>query len=370
MTMFKLAHAGGSGDWMELAESCVAGLGAPRSATLGFVYATDVFAAEFDAIVAHLRSATGIATWVGTIGVGIVAGAREYFDTPAIAAMVTDLPAERFHLLPPASGDALPESLGAWMRARGPTVAVVHGDGRDQRLNDRLADLSDLPGAFVLGGLGSTRTPMQQVAGEIGRGPLAGIVFARDTIMATGLTQGCAPIGRGRRRITKAEGNVVHTLDENPAIEALQADLLSLPERERELAVRRLHVALPVVGSDGADYLVRNLVGIDPQRGAIIIGDLAEPGRELIFVRRDPGAAAIDLRRMARETRARGRAAPRAALYFTCLARGPNLFGPDSEELATLRAEIGDAPLIGLFCDGEISNARLYGYTGVLALFS
>lgn len=368
--MFRLAHAGGSGDWMELAESCVAKLGGFRGITLGFVYATDVFAAEFDAIVAHLKSATGVEAWVGTIGMGIVAGQREYFDEPAIATMVTDLPAERFHLLPPASADALPAGLAEWTAAHGPAVAVVHGDGRDQRLNDRLADLTDLPGAFVIGGLGTTRAPLQQVAGEIGRGPLAGIVFAQDTILATGLTQGCAPIGRGRRRITKAEGNVIHTLDEKPAIEALQADLLSLPERERELAVRRLHVALPIVGSDGADYLVRNLVGIDPQTGAIIIGDIAEPGRELIFVRRDPAAATLDLRRMGRETRARSRIAPQAALYFSCLARGPNLFGPDSEELAALRGEIGDVPLIGLFCDGEISNARLYGYTGVLALFS
>jgi len=370
MPMFKLAHAAGSTDWMALAESCVAELGDVRDATLGFVYATDAFAAEFDAIVAHLRSATGIATWVGTVGIGIVAGASEYFDVPALATMVTDLAAEKFQLLRPSSADALPTDLAAWTRKHGPTVAVVHGDGRDQRLNDRLADLMDFPGAFVVGGLGSTRAPLQQVAGEIGRGPLAGIVFARDTIMATGLTQGCAPIGHGRRRITKADGNVVHTLDEHPAIEALQADLLSLPEHERTLAVRQLHVALPVVGSDGADYLVRNLVGIDPQLGAIIIGDMAEPGRELIFVRRDPAAATLDLRRMARETRARSRVAPRAALYFNCLARGPNLFGPDSEELATLRAEIGDVPLIGMFCDGEISNARLYGYTGVLALFS
>ncbi len=368
--MFKFAHAAGAEDWMALAESCVAELGEVRNATLGFVYATDFFATEFDAIVAHLRSATGIETWIGTVGIGIVAGASEYFDIPALATMVTDLTAERFHLLPPSSADALPTGLAAWTRAHGPAVAVVHGDGRDQRLNDRLADLTDLPGAFVVGGLGSTRTPMHLVAGEIGRGPLAGIVFARDVIVATGLTQGCAPIGHGRRRITKAEGNVVHTLDERPAIEALQADLLSLPEQERALAVRRLHVALPIVGSDGADYLVRNLVGIDAQRGAIIIGDMAEPGRELIFVRRDTDAATIDLHRMGRETRARSRAAPQAALYFTCLARGPNLFGPDGEELAALRAEIGDAPLIGLFCDGEISNARLYGYTGVLALFS
>jgi small ligand-binding sensory domain FIST len=62
--------------------------------------------------------------------------------------------------------------------------------------------------------------------------------------------------------------------------------------------------------------------------------------------------------------------ATRAAVYFSCLARGPNLFGPGSRELAQLRRELGDVPLIGMFCDGEICNARLYGYTGVLGLFA
>ena len=34
-----------------------------------------------------------------------------------------------------------------------------------------------------------------------------------------------------------------------------------------------------------------------------------------------------------------------------------------------IRDELGDFPLAGLFANGEISNDRLYGYTGVLALF-
>jgi small ligand-binding sensory domain FIST len=53
----------------------------------------------------------------------------------------------------------------------------------------------------------------------------------------------------------------------------------------------------------------------------------------------------------------------------SCLARGPNLFGDDSEELKTIREALGDVPLVGFFANGEISNNRLYGYTGVLTLF-
>jgi small ligand-binding sensory domain FIST len=59
----------------------------------------------------------------------------------------------------------------------------------------------------------------------------------------------------------------------------------------------------------------------------------------------------------------------RGALYYSCIARGASLFGPTSEELKTIRAALGDVPLVGFFCNGEISHNRLYGYTGVLTLF-
>jgi small ligand-binding sensory domain FIST len=60
---------------------------------------------------------------------------------------------------------------------------------------------------------------------------------------------------------------------------------------------------------------------------------------------------------------------PRGGIYYSCIARGPNLFGPQSEELGLIRDALGDFPLVGFFGNGEISHNRLYGYTGVLTLF-
>jgi small ligand-binding sensory domain FIST len=60
---------------------------------------------------------------------------------------------------------------------------------------------------------------------------------------------------------------------------------------------------------------------------------------------------------------------PRAGLYFSCVARGPNLFQEPSRELVMIRDAFGDFPLAGFFGNGEIANDRIYGYTGVLALF-
>ena len=59
----------------------------------------------------------------------------------------------------------------------------------------------------------------------------------------------------------------------------------------------------------------------------------------------------------------------KGALYFSCLGRGRSLFGPDSAELGMIKAEFGDIPLTGFFCNGEIAHDQLYGYTGVLTIF-
>ena len=89
-----------------------------------------------------------------------------------------------------------------------------------------------------------------------------------------------------------------------------------------------------------------------------------------MFCRRDTETARRDLARMLDDLKCRaGNAQPRAALYLSCQARGPNMSGDDSAELKAIRSSLGDVPLVGFFCNGEISNARLYTYTGALSLF-
>lgn len=68
------------------------------------------------------------------------------------------------------------------------------------------------------------------------------------------------------------------------------------------------------------------------------------------------------------ETRLAGR--PKAGLYFSCVARGPNLFEREHHEMQAIRQSFGDIPIAGFFGNGEVSNDRVYGYTGVIALFS
>ena len=75
-----------------------------------------------------------------------------------------------------------------------------------------------------------------------------------------------------------------------------------------------------------------------------------------------------DLERMLKDIERRSGSVPRAGLYYSCIARGRHLFGPGAEEMQAIRKHLGDIPLTGFFANGEISNNRLYAYTGVLTL--
>ena len=130
-----------------------------------------------------------------------------------------------------------------------------------------------------------------------------------------------------------------------------------------------MFAALPIPGSDTGDYLVRNLVGIDPANRLIAIGEMVQPGASVMFCKRDAGTAREDMERMLESMRKGLYTRPRGGIYYSCLGRGAGLFGPDSDELKLVREGLGDFPLVGFFCNGEISHNRLYGYTGVLTLF-
>jgi small ligand-binding sensory domain FIST len=187
--------------------------------------------------------------------------------------------------------------------------------------------------------------------------------------VATRLTQGCLPLPH-RHTITEAQGNVIVTIDGRPALEVLRADIGPTLARDLERAAHIIHAALPVAGSDTGDYVVRNLIGADSRRGLIAIAAEVESGMPLMFCRRDSDAARADLDRMLDAILEDVPGAPRGALYFSCLGRGEHMFGARSAELEHVRARLGDVPLAGFFCNGEISHDRLYGYTGVLAVFS
>ncbi len=366
---FRAAYGAGEG-WQDSLQACLDALAAPpEGANLGLVYATDMLADHLHDIVARLRAATGVGDWLGTVGTGVSACGLELHDRPAVVVLVGAVPAEAYRVFEPVSDGlgTFEARHGPWIAERTPYFGIVHGDPRTAGLPDLLTGLSALSASFLVGGLSASRGEMWQVAGEVARGGLSGALFAPELKVVTGLSQGCTPIGP-RRTVGDAENNIVKTIDGRPAVEVFVEDIGELLARDLRRIGGYVYVAFPIAESDTGDYLVRNLTGIDMNKGWLGVGHTVAAGDPIQFCRRDHQAAVKDLKRMLADVKRRTEGVPRAGLYYACVARGPNLFGSESEELRLIRDELGEFPLVGFFANGEISHDRLYGYTGVLAL--
>lgn len=366
MPSFRYGHSADA-DWHHAMEACLEQIG-PGGGSLGFLYATDYFAADLAPMLAACKQATGVEHWVGTVGMGVLASGREYVDEPAVAAMVADFDAGSFRVF-----DALKSAddlAAASLRCESgeSNFAVVHADPTNGEIAALVSGLaSKVESGFLVGGLTSSRKSNPQIANRVTEGGLSGVVFTEEVAVATRLTQGCSPIGP-KHSITECQRNIILSIDGRPALDVLREDL---GERFKDLSRIGGHVfvGLPIRGSDTGDYLVRNLLGIDPQSKLIAIGELIQPGQQVMFCRRDLDSAAEDMNRMLESIKKGLFGKPRGGIYYSCLGRGPNLFGSQSEEMGLIRDALGDFPLVGFFCNGEISHNRLYGYTGVLTLF-
>jgi small ligand-binding sensory domain FIST len=215
------------------------------------------------------------------------------------------------------------------------------------------------------------------------------------------------------RRITRAERNIVLQLDGEPALACLLRDIGAADVADPRAVLPRLRgtlvglsdatdTALGRGGQFGADVRVRALVGIDPGRDGVAVGDLVHADMRLAFCARDVASARRDLVRICSEIREElapdpalppfdpalsaggmearrvlatdaSPAAPRrihGAIYVSCAGRGGPHFGGPSAELQIVRHALGDVPLVGFFASGEIARHHVYGYTGVLTVFT
>src|SRR5262249_24493568 len=192
---FRAAHARGAG-WVEAATSCAdALLPLPEGASLGFLYATEALADDLDSILAFLRERTRVPHWVGTVGLGVSDAGREYFQVPAVSALVTCWPEGAFRVFGPQTtgGTSVVASAGGFPWAT-PALGVVHGDPRDGHVVETVASLSSQGGLYLVGGLAaSSSAPPRQIAERVVEGGLSGVVLSPDIAVATGLTQGCSP---------------------------------------------------------------------------------------------------------------------------------------------------------------------------------
>jgi small ligand-binding sensory domain FIST len=391
--------------------------GYARQPCLALLYLTDSFAAQAKEILAYLSAELPqITDWSGTVGVGISANNVEYFDEPAMAIMLCDIAPDQYRVF---SGVA---PLSSHFAAH---TALVHADARTPDLADLIDELAGRTATgYLFGGLTSSRNQSVQLAwggdgfmrgqalsSGVFEGGLSGVAFGAGVKLISRVTQGCLPLGKARE-VTDAERNVVYRLDGRPALEVLLEDLkVSLKHPQEALdAVRSTLVGLmwpddsglitdqppPIsrTGNFGADVLVRHLVGLDGERQGVAVAEQVQNGMQMAYCQRDVRAARADLVRICAEIReelepetmpmetavalghqgadaaphpARGIA---GAVYISCAGRGGPHFGAPSAELQLVRQALGDVPLVGFFAAGEIARHHLYGYTGVLTVFT
>ena len=366
---FVVASARGS-DIDALAASLVAVIDPSTKASLGFLYVTEALAPSLDPILLRLRHHLDVQDWIGTVGLGICCTGSEIYDEPAAVMMLTQLQGYQSFALPdnePAIGDALARITS---QAGPPGLGIIHGNPANAGFGQAFQALcTTLGDTFFVGGLGSTSSMAPLVLNRATDAPISGVLFEDSSGMVVSHSQGCTPM-ENSHVITRCQQNLVIELDHRPALEVLKEDIGEVLARDLEQIGGYIFVGFPVPHSDTHDYLVRNIIGIDPEKSVIAVGELVEEGEAMMFCRRDGNSAVEDLQRMLREMGSRLSAPPRGALYVSCIARGRHQFGKDSAELKIIQQQLGDVPLVGFFANGEILHNRLYGYTGVLTLFT
>jgi small ligand-binding sensory domain FIST len=377
---FAAGHGGGA-DWRGAMAETLQRLGpVPDGANLGLVYASDSLVGDLDAVLATLRQETGISHWIGCVAMGVMGmslpaasavasgDADEYFAIPALSVLTMRIPTESFRMIPaqPDSDAYFSAEDDDWLATSQPAIGLVHADPHHPQLAELIGDLAERAG-YLVGGLSSAQGPMPVIAEQVEERIASGVLFGSKLPVITSLSQGCKPIGPSRS-VRRVHNNLLVELDDVSALEALQTDIGSTSIEDLKAVANSLHVALPVPGSDMADYTVRNLTGIDLAQGIVGISATPDPGDKVMFCIRDADAARDDLKRMLAELAGRISGPPKAGIYVSCLARGPNLF-KHREELEMIRSALGDFPLAGFYANGEIAHNRIYGYTGVLTLF-
>ena len=377
---------------------------APR---LGLLYITDHFAPHAQAILDHLRQELPqVLDWSGTVGVGIATNNAEYFDEPAMALMLCDLPADQYRVF---------SGVAPWPADMAVQTALVHAEGQTPDLTELIDELAErTERGYLFGGLASSRYPTVQFASShhtqseansrgVFEGGLSGVAFGPKVALLSRVTQGCRPIS-AERVVTEAQGHVIYQLDGQPALQVLLDDLdVSLTQPQHALQAVRATLAgisaegfngVGKTGSFGADVIVRHIVGLDPARQGVALADHVNSGMKIAFCQRNAQAAKADLMRICAEIREElepemitqdmthafaasdAEAAPHparrmaGAVYVSCTGRGGPHFGSPSAELQIIRHALGDVPLVGFFAGGEIAGSSLYGYTGVLTVFT
>jgi small ligand-binding sensory domain FIST len=355
------------------------------TADLAILFISDSFASEYSRLLPLLGEYLSVPCLIGCGGNGVIGSlgdgtAREVEGKPALALTVARLPGVQVQpfVLAPEHLPDLDSPPQAWTDAIGIDPAlephfILLADPATSQITDVVQGLDyAYPRSVKAGGLVGDGLFCQQ---EWVRQGVVGVALAglrAETIVA----QGCRPIGKPYR-VTRGERNIILGLEDSTPLQVLQNLIQNLDDNDRQLAQSGLHIG--VVGDEfkqeltQTDFLIRNLLGIDPRHGAIAIGDRVRPGQRVQFHLRDAQTSATDLQQLLASHVRRHPEPPLGALMFACLGRGEHLYGRPNVDSQLFQSYMPGTPLAGCFCNGEIGpvgdTTYLHGYTSVFVLW-
>lgn len=373
----------------------------PGPADLGLVFISSAFTSEFPRLLPLLHEALDVDVLVGCSGGGVIGmtpeiSPEEVEEEPALSVSLAALPGvtvHSFHL----SVEDLPDldsPPSHWTDLIGVNPAdqpqfILMADPFSAGINDLLQGLDfAYPDAVKVGGLASVDSYSRNSGlfsdRQLHHEGVVGVALSGAVVLDAIVAQGCRPIGHPYQ-VVAAERNIVLKLEDpdtgdiQPPLEFLQELFQTLSESDRQLAQHSLFIGIAQdsfkLDLESGDFLIRNLLGVDPKVGAIAVGDRLRPGQRVQFHLRDADTSAEDLETLLTRYHQQAEGfthAPVGALMFACMGRGEGLYGKPNFDSQLLRRYVKGVPVSGFFCGGEIGpigkTTFLHGYTSVFGI--
>ena len=351
------------------------------------VFASAHHASGYDRIPSELATRMG-GLVLGCSAGGVIGGGREIEERPGLSISAAALPGVRIHpfhlamesLPAPTDVDAWRQLVGVAPESAPHFVILPEPFTFDAEALVRGLDAS-FPESRKVGGVASgARAPGGNalfLGSAVHRSGAVGVALTGDVEIDTVVAQGCRPIGEPMF-VTAADRNVIRQIDGRPPLAVLQELHGRLGARDQDLFRHSLFLGIAMNGDRQeyrqGDFLIRNLAGVDGTSGAMAFGAWIEPGSIVQFHLRDAQTSADDLEAMLAAYRSEHAGAPPyGSLLFSCLGRGMHLYGEADHDTGLFRRLIGEVPLGGFFCNGEIGPVHgttfLHGYTSSFGIF-
>jgi small ligand-binding sensory domain FIST len=366
----------------DLAQGIEGRLGsAPDLAVLFF---TSALVEEIEELVQGLRFAVRPGTLVGVSCEGVIGGDQEIERRPAASLLAGTLPGVTLRPFHIGAGEwrslleddeRLQQRAGTGEEHRG---QLILADPFTTPVDDLLSRFDALFHKPTFGGMASGGPAPGANAlilnDEIYTDGAIGIGFGGSLRLDTVVSQGCRPVGEPMVA-TRVDGNLILELGRRPALQAAQEMLERLPREELELVRNGLFIGVAIneyrTEFHRGDFLVRGLMGADPDSGALAVGDSIRAGQTIQFQVRDATTAHEDLVELLGPQS--GEAPAAGGLLFSCNGRGTRMFPEAHHDARTTLSLLPGLPLAGFFAMGELGpiggKSFIHGHTASFALF-